>query len=80
MQYAKPGQWGRGLYFAVDPGYCDCGYASTAKTTSNAPGRPSLQPDERELLQASLLLGRVVEMDRGSNNPRDQAAMKKRCK
>ena len=77
MQHSKKGYWGRGLYFAVDAGYCDTlggGFASTASKTPNAPGRPPLQPDERELLQASLLLGRVIEMDR------DKPGMKERCK
>ena len=64
MQYASDGQWGRGLYFAKDAGYSHF-FASTAGT----PPAPGLEPlakeiDEREMIQASLLLGRVVEMDR----------------
>jgi hypothetical protein len=58
MQYGSEGQWGRGLYFAREPGYCDVGnYVSSARQTPNGPGRPPLAPDEREILQASLLLG-----------------------
>lgn len=71
MQHSKEGYWGRGVYFAVDAGYCDSGFASK---TASPPGRTPLQPDEKELLQASLLLGRVIEMDR------DQPGMSQRCK
>ena len=64
MQYASDGQWGRGLYFAQDAGYSHI-YASKAGTAPG-PGLDPLASGEREMLQASLLLGNVVEMDRDS--------------
>ena len=51
MQYASAGQWGKGIYFARDAGYSHI----YAKKHENG---------EREFILASLLLGRVVPMDR----------------
>ena len=64
MQFASDGQWGRGLYFAKEATYSHI-YASKAGTAPG-PGLDPMASDEREMLQASLLLGNVVEMDRDS--------------
>ena len=64
MQYASDGQWGRGLYFAKDAGYCDAANFASRYGTEPGPGLRPLAADEREVLRASLLLGRVVVMDR----------------
>ena len=53
-----PTQWGKGIYFAEDAAYSD-GYASPANPEQN-----DLQPDERQMMLASLILGNTVEMDR----------------
>lgn len=58
MQFASEGQWGRGLYFAEDPGYSHY-YASPANQQQN-----DLKQDEREMMLASIIIGNTVEMDR----------------
>ena len=50
------------MYFAKDAAYSHI-YASKAGTPAS-PGLDPLAQDEREMMQASLILGRVVVMDR----------------
>jgi len=44
MQFASEGQWGRGLYFAEEPGYSHF-YATQADHQKN-----NLRSDEREMM------------------------------
>ena len=65
MQFARKGQWGRGLYFAMEPGYSDF-YATKASPDTE------LEADEKELLMATLVMGSCIELDRDcckSNRP-----------
>ena len=55
MQFSSKGQFGKGLYFAEEPGY------SHFYTTK---GKEHLAPDEREFMLADVLMGEIVEMDR----------------
>jgi hypothetical protein len=56
-----PTQWGKGIYFAEDAAYSKY-FASPADPQKN-----DLQPDERQMMLASVILGNTVEMDR--DNP-----------
>ena len=51
MQFATGGQWGRGLYFAEEPGYSHI-YATKADANSN-----DLEADESEFMLAGLRIG-----------------------
>ena len=62
MQFASKGQWGRGLYFAEEPGYSD--FYATQGSPDALPDTDELQPDESEFMLANVLMGDVVEMDR----------------
>ena len=72
MQFASPGQWGRGLYFADEAGYSTI-YASAAAGMPDGGQSRGFQNDEKEMMLATLLLGDVIEMDR------DTAALNKAC-
>jgi hypothetical protein len=69
MQHASEGQWGRGLYFAKDPGYSHI-YASTCRT-ARGPRQEPIAPDECEMMMATLLLGTLVTMDRNKSDALD---------
>lgn len=72
MQFASPGQWGRGLYFAAEAGY-SAYYATKASSLQpDIRDSKSMRKDECELLLATLLIGNTVEMDRD----RDRAMCK----
>jgi hypothetical protein len=55
MQFASPGQWGRGLYFADDSGYSHF-YASKAKWHRHLRDK-GCKDDEAEMMLANLLVG-----------------------
>ena len=60
MQFSSKGQFGKGLYFAEEPGYSHF-YATKGTHTSVD---HDLAPDEREFMLADVLMGEIVEMDR----------------
>ena len=60
MQFSSKGQFGKGLYFAEEPGYSHF-YATKGTHTSVD---NDLAPDEREFMLADVLMGEIVEMDR----------------
>ena len=68
MQFASKGQFGKGLYFAEEPGYSHF-YATQPTDPAAAPTtQPNdLAPDERVFMLANVLMGEVVEMDRDSS-------------
>ena len=77
MQHASDGQWGRGLYFAQDAAYSHFYTSNGMVGHRNHVADPDLEPlrpDEHEMLQASLLLGHVVVMDRDAGREIQAAA------
>ena len=69
MQFASQGQWGSGLYFAKEAGYSHI-YASKGSKMPYS----GMEPDESEMMLASLLTGKVVELDRDSDTARDSTS------
>ena len=69
MQFASQGQWGSGLYFAKEAGYSHI-YASKGSKMPYS----GMEPDESEMMLASLLTGKVVELDRDSDAVRDSTS------
>ena len=67
MQFASKGQFGKGLYFAEEPGYSHF-YATQPTDPGAHTTQPNdLAPDERVFMLANVLMGEVVEMDRDSS-------------